>query len=241
LRVRVGGIGVLGRSSVVVVDNLRSGSSSWGSGGGGGGGVLVITVTVVKLVGDQGTADSTNGETTCGTEKHSRATVLLLLALTVGVVAAITISGSSVLTGGSVRRGSAIGRRSAIRRGGTIAWSRRSVTTLTRRRRSVAAIARSTTVAARSWRTISTRSTRVTTRSVRGLRLVRRTRIRGRRGRCLTRSLPLSAASGCLNIVPSLLVLVELSSPTVGQRRAIGRRLIGGLRGRSAVLLLRSR
>jgi hypothetical protein len=73
------------------------------------------------------------------------------------------------------------------------------------------------------------------------MRLVGRTRIRRRRGRGVLRSLPLGAARSCLNIVPSLLRLVELSNPALRQRRAIGRRLIGGLGRGSTVLLLRSR
>jgi hypothetical protein len=43
-----------------------------------------------------------------------------------------------------------------------------------------------------------------------------------------------------LNVVPSLGVLVELSSPALGQRRTIGRRLIGGLRGRGTTVSLGS-
>jgi len=74
------------------------------------------------------------------------------------------------------------------------------------------------------------------------VRLVGRTRI-GRRGRgsvLRLRSLPLGAAGGLLNVIPSLGVLIELGSPTLRQRRTIGRRLVAGLRRRSTVWLLRS-
>lgn len=55
------------------------------------------------------------------------------------------------------------------------------------------------------------------------------------------RSLPLGATGSLLNVVPSLGVLVELSSPALRQRRTIGRRLVGRLGRRGTVLLLRSR
>jgi hypothetical protein len=50
-------------------------------------------------------------------------------------------------------------------------------------------------------------------------------------------SLPLGATSSLLSVVPSLGVLVELSSPSLRQRRTIGRRLVGGLGGRGTVSL----
>lgn len=210
--------------------------------------MFMLAVAVVKGISNEGTAYSTDSKTTGGTEEHAGAAALLLfaaLAFAVRVVAAVLgrVAAGSTVAWGAVRRGSAVSGGTsvaALRRGRAITGRgrRRSVATVARRGRSITALRRRRAVARSATITRSTaiaRSTSVTTtmatkvaRSVRG----RGTRRRG----VLAGSFPLGAAGSYLDIVPALVLLVELGSPALRQRRLVGRRLVLRL-GRSSVVL----
>lgn len=212
--------------------------------------MLMVAVAVVKGISNEGTAYSADSETTGGTEEHAGAAALLLLSaalafISVRVVAAVLgrVAAGSTVAWGAVRSRRAVSGGTsvaALRRGRAITGRgrRRSVATVARRGRSVAALRRRRAVARSATITRSAaiaRSTSVTTtmatkvaRSVRG-------RGAGRRG-VLAGSLPLGATGSYLDIVPALVLLVELSSPALRQRRLVGRRLVLRL-GRSSVVL----
>lgn len=223
-----------------VSDRGRSGSGS----------ILMVAVAVVKGISNEGTAYSTNSETTGGTEEHAGAAALLLLAaalafVSVRVVAAVlgrvaagstvawgAVRGRRAVSGGTSvaagRRGRAITGRGRRRSVASVARGGRSVTAGRRRR----AVARSATIArsaaiARSTSVTATMATKVA-RSIRGRGTGRRSVLAG--------SLPLGATGSYLDIVPALVLLVELGSPALRQRRLVGRRLVRRLRRSSVVL-----